>query len=141
MNIEIFRLAVDFGLMVLIWMVQLLIYPGFEFLNKDTFHDWHRKYARNMTFIVAPLMFAQVFMVVYFFYFHAPQFATNVIYATLVALTWISTFLIFIPLHNKLDNEPHNVDTCCKLTQHNWIRVILWTGIVLLDIYLLYKPF
>lgn len=141
MNIEVHRLAIDFGLMVLIWMVQLLIYPGFEFLNKDTFHSWHRKYARNMTFIVAPLMFTQVFMVIYYFYYYPQQFLPNVIYASLVALTWITTFIIFIPLHKKLDNEPHNVKTCCKLTQRNWIRVFLWTGIVLLDLYFVYKPF
>lgn len=138
MKIEVLRLAIDFGLMVLIWMVQLLIYPGFEYLSATTFHKWHRKYARNMTFIVAPMMFAQVFIVGYFFYYFSHQFASNIIYAVLVGLTWLTTFLIFIPLHNKLDNEAHDVSTCRKLTRRNWMRVVLWTGVVVFDLVLLY---
>ena len=135
--IELLRIAVDFGLMVLIWMVQLLIYPGFEYLAASTFHRWHRKYARNMTFIVAPMMFIQVFLAGYFFLYQPDLQSWNIIYAILVALTWISTFLIFIPLHKKLDDEPHNVEVCRKLTKRNWLRVVLWTAIVILDVVLL----
>jgi hypothetical protein len=137
-KIEVLRLAIDFGLMVLIWMVQLLIYPGFKYFDATHFKDWHREYARNMGFIVAPVMFAQVGMCIYFFYNFSGQFTTNIIYAVLIALTWITTFTIFVPIHNKMDRNGMDIALCDTLTRRNWIRVILWTAIVLLDLQMLY---
>jgi hypothetical protein len=29
------RIAVDFGLVVLIWLVQLIIYPSFQYMSAD----------------------------------------------------------------------------------------------------------
>ncbi len=141
MNIEVLRLAIDFGLMVLIWMVQLLIYPGFQYLHPSSFQKWHGKYARNMTFIVAPQMIGQIGIAIYFLYKYPEMFASNVIYAILIALTWITTFLIFIPIHSELDKRGFNSSLCLQLTRKNWIRVVAWTAIVILDLLLLYKPF
>jgi fatty acid desaturase len=141
MNIELLRLAIDFGLMVLIWMVQLLIYPGFQYLNLTSFTKWHGKYARNMTFIVAPMMFSQVAIAFYFFYNFSGMFVANMMYAVLIALTWVTTFIIFIPIHSSLDKQGYNKSLCLELTRKNWIRVILWTAVVILDFQLLYKPF
>lgn len=138
MKIEVLRLALDFGLMVLIWMVQLLIYPGFQYLDERHFKKWHREYARNMGFIVAPMMFAQVGMAFYFFYNFPEMYATNLVYALLVGLTWVSTFTLFVPIHNKLDRIGKQVDVCRDLTRKNWIRVVLWTAVVALDLQLLY---
>lgn len=138
MKIEVVRLAIDLGLVVLIWMVQLLIYPSFKWMAKETFQSWHRNYMQRMTFIVAPLMFAQIGLSLYFFYYYPDMFMPNVTYTLLIAGTWISTFLIFIPLHAKLDKELNAVAYCDRLTHLNWIRVLLWTGILVLDFILLY---
>ncbi|WP_438961403.1 hypothetical protein [Nonlabens sp.] len=137
MKIEIFRLAIDFGLMVLIWMVQLLIYPGFKYFGKDGLSRWHKIYTRNITFIVAPLMFLQIGLVIYFWLYYHLMFAPNLVYAILVALTWISTVFIFIPMHAAIDKNPTE-QNLHKLTQYNWLRVILWTAIVILDFFLIF---
>lgn len=139
MKIEVLRLAIDFGLMVLIWMVQILIYPGFQYLDDKSFIKWHRQYAGSMGFIVAPMMFAQVGLAFYFFYYFPEMFSYNVAYAALIGLTWISTFTIFVPLHKKLDQLGKVSKLCQELTRKNWIRVIFWTAIVLLDLQLLYR--
>ncbi|MDP5076755.1 MAG: hypothetical protein NWQ09_00900 [Nonlabens sp.] len=138
MNLEVWRLAIDFALFVLIWMVQLLIYPGFSHFESAGLARWHRIYTRNMTFIVAPLMIAQLGIAGYFFYAFPAMFATNVIYMTLTAACWITTFIIFIPLHNRIDATPHDRTISVKLTKLNWIRVVLWSLILALDFVLLY---
>lgn len=138
MKIEVLRLAIDFGLFILIWMVQLLIYPSFKWMAADNFKSWHRNYMRRMTYIVAPLMIAQTGLCFYFFYYYPAMVMPNITYSILVASTWISTFILFIPLHGKLDRELNKVALCDSLTHKNWIRVLLWTGVLILDLFLLY---
>src|SRR5919112_3032071 len=57
--IEANRLA-SFGLVVLIWLVQIIIYPAFAEIAPDRFARWHAGYTRAVTWIVAPLMLGQV---------------------------------------------------------------------------------
>lgn len=138
MKLEILRLAIDFGLVVLIWMVQLLIYPSFEYFVGHRLGKWHKIYTRNMTFIVAPMMMAQTGLAFYFIYYYPDMVAANIMYTILVALTWITTVLFFIPMHARIDKNPDDVILCRKLSRWNWMRVILWTAILILDFSLLY---
>ncbi|MEJ7637421.1 MAG: hypothetical protein WKF75_05360 [Singulisphaera sp.] len=57
--IEANRLA-SFGLVVLIWLVQVIIYPAFAEISPDRFVSWHAGYTRAVTWVVAPLMLGQV---------------------------------------------------------------------------------
>jgi hypothetical protein len=45
----------------------------------------------------------------------------------IVALIWLSTFLIQVPLHNALSKEKQS-EKLSKLICTNWIRTILWTA-------------
>ena len=38
------RLIVDSGMCVLIWMVQLIIYPAFHAITPARFSSWHSEY-------------------------------------------------------------------------------------------------
>jgi hypothetical protein len=51
--------VVSFGLIVLIWLVQLVIYPAFASIAPERFARWHARYTRTVTWIVAPLMLGQ----------------------------------------------------------------------------------
>lgn len=138
MKIEILRLAIDFGLVVLIWMVQLLIYPGFKHFGSDGLARWHKIYAGNMTLIAAPMMLAQLGLVFYFYIYFPYMLAPNIIYAVLVALAWLTTFLFFIPMHAAIDKNPKDMALLKKITRYNWMRVMIWTAILMLDLFLLY---
>ena len=60
MIIEVFKFCVDFGLLVLILMVQVIVYPSFLHFSKTNLIKWHQSYTPKITTIVAPLMIAQV---------------------------------------------------------------------------------
>ena len=57
-------LLVDIGLVVLIWMVQLIVYPSFTFYSKENLVNWHQKYTARIAVIVIPLMFLQLILVI-----------------------------------------------------------------------------
>lgn len=124
-NIHPLRMLIDFGLVVLIWMVQLIIYPGFSFYENSDLLKWHKKYTPRITVLVAPLMFIQMGIAIYLSVF---EFSfLNLSYALLVFSTWISTFIYFVPLHQKIEANQDIKMSVMNLSKGNWVRTFLWT--------------
>ena len=121
------RIAVDFGLVVLIWTVQLIIYPGFRYHSPDELAIWHPKYASLITLIVGPLMLAQVNLIGWelFNRFSWLTVAT----AGLVGLMWASTAFQAVPIHNAIAAGDGSSETLARLVIVNWVRTVGWTVI------------
>lgn len=125
------RLLLDFGLVVLIWMVQLIIYPSFLYYSDTELEVWHPIYTKAISLIVIPLMLGQLAMISYQI-FKVRQFYTVVSFGC-VLLVWLLTFWIFVPIHNKLsagEIETFNLEALVNL---NWYRTGIWSLIFLLN--------
>lgn len=124
------RSVIDFGLLVLIWIVQLIVYPGFKYTAVEHFAAWHSQYSMLISFVVVPLMLSQV-GIVGMQLINTPHWAVGVS-ALLVGLVWVSTFFQAVPIHNTLqaatqlspDELQHHAS---RLVSVNWVRTILWT--------------
>ena len=123
---------VDFGLVVLIWLVQLIIYPSFARIDRNVFIAWHGDYTRWITIIVVPLMFAQLFFSIW--QLTSTQHVTSWIRLLLVVAVWLLTFFQAVPLHNQLNNEGNTTALTESLVTVNWPRTILWTLIFVLGL-------
>lgn len=49
----------------------------------------------------------------------------------LVVSTWLVTFIIFVPLHNKISSDQKLTQSLANLVSYNWIRTFLWSLIFL----------
>ncbi|WAC02307.1 hypothetical protein N7U66_00660 [Lacinutrix neustonica] len=132
MTWNIIQLIIDFGLVVLIRMVQLLIYPAFKYFNKTELYLRHSHYTMRMALIVAPLMLSQLVISIYSWYLKVMPLAGW--HLVLVIPAWISTVVFFIPLHKKLSHHNSNSQLLLKLVLYNWLRVIIWTAVFILSI-------
>ncbi len=133
MNIDIIRLLFDFGLFVLIWLVQLVIYPSFCEFAKEDLERWHKKYTRRMTIIVLPLMLGQLSLaIIQVINDHSWYIVFGLI---MICLAWVSTFFQFIPTHNKISFGNADKTVLNMMIRKNWLRTILWTVIFLLSFY------
>ena len=96
--IEPARLIIDFGLVVLIWLVQIIIYPSFEFVESSQFRKWHERYTNRISFFVGPLMLSQVAL----WLTAAYQFNDWLSYFALacIGIVWLSTIGLSVPCHN-----------------------------------------
>lgn len=117
--------VIDFGLVVLIWIVQLVVYPSFHYYDVAGLKRWHRVYTRQVTFIVLPLMLAQVIL-------HAKRlldepYWLGTVQFILIVLVWGITFFKAVPLHTKIDLEDQPAGTITDLVRWNWPRTILWS--------------
>lgn len=129
---ELIKLLSDFGLVVLIVMVQAIVYPSFKFYNKKNLIQWHRLYTKRLAIIVIPLMFAQLILSVILL---STNFSShNILNGLLVIAVWASTFIQFVPIHNRIASESHTDLDLKLLVRRNWLRVALWMGIFVLSL-------
>jgi hypothetical protein len=120
----IFNLSVSWALLVLIWLVQVIIYPGFHRIAADDFIDYHRWYVARISLIVTPLMLAEAVLTVMWLWVAGTPAA--VISAALVLVVWLSTFLLQVPIHNRLKYGKDRI-LIRRLVATNWIRTVGWS--------------
>lgn len=126
------RLFFDTGMFILIWLVQLIIYPSFLFYSKENFLKWHKSYTKALMLIVGPLLAGQGLTVAYQFFttYSFYSFISSILITSAV----VYTFIHFIPLHAELERN-HSFKTIKKLINNNWYRTFIWTLVVIIDVF------
>ncbi|OYV00209.1 MAG: hypothetical protein CFE26_24345 [Verrucomicrobiales bacterium VVV1] len=123
--VEILHSAATWGLVGVIWIVQLVIYPQFATVGEAAFRDYHADDTRRITWVVGPLMLAEVATAAVLLGRGDRPFWLVVSLAPL-AICWLSTACLQVPLHNRLargfETKAHRA-----LVRSNWIRTVAWT--------------
>lgn len=132
MSLDLLRLLIDFGFVVLIWAVQLVIYPSFGYYIKENLYKWHLSYTKRVTFIVLPLMFGQLILSAIQLWQFQNWYTS--LSAILIIVLWLVTFLVFVPLHQSIDDRVPVDNVCKKLVQKNWLRSVLWTFLFIISV-------
>lgn len=131
-DLDVIRNCVDLGMLVLIWLVQLTIYPGFAHLRTEAFPRWHESYMNRMGFVVGPLMLTQPFLIGLQLWLEANLL--HLASAALVALAWLATAVFSVPAHRSLQKSGFDAAVIRRLVLTNWIRTAAWTGVFLLGL-------
>ena len=127
----------NFGIFVMIWMVQLIVYPSFRYVDEKEFTKWHASYTTRISFVVIPLMFGQVGMLGFLLFTNGGTIPL-IAQAVLVSIAWLSTFLLSVPCHNEL-SKAKNPGQIERLVSTNWIRTVAWSLVVVIDVLLMNK--
>ncbi len=125
MIIDILRVLIDFGLVVLIWLVQLVIYPSFRFYDNNDLFRWHKVYKNQLALVVMPLMLGQLSIYIYLVF--SKISLLSIIGLSIAMSLWLLTFFIFVPLHNEISSQDFSEETLKKLIKQNWLRTGLWS--------------
>lgn len=125
MDLALIRILLDFGLMVLIWIVQLVIYPGLCYYKNEDLGKWHKIYTQRIGVIVGPLMIAQLVVTIMQLLQAQNLYTWGSI--IIVLITWILTFLIFVPLHNSIKPGESCEEITTSLVKKNWWRTFFWS--------------
>ena len=118
---------VDFGMCVVLWLVQLVIYPSFLRVEPSKLIAWHKVYTFCVSFVILPLMFGQLVLTI-LSVLEGPSILEWVAFA-FVLVCWILTFFVSVPLHRKIEQNDITRETRQKLITTNWPRTILWSVI------------
>jgi len=120
---------IDFGLVVLIWMTQLVVYPSFTYFSETNLLSWHTKYTSAVSIVVMPLMLGQVA-------FHGWDIFQDFtwlkfIAILLIVMAWVNTFFFAVPLHNKIASSIEVSQSAERLVKVNWFRTVVWSLVFL----------
>ena len=125
MSLEVIRLLLDFGLVILIWIIQRIVYPSFLYYTKENLLTWHKEYTARFAVIVIPIMFAQLGVSAYQLSISFNLY--TIVSIVIISLVWLSTFLQFVPIHSNIARATVDEKTLELLVRKNWIRTALWT--------------
>ena len=128
-----FLFAVDLAAVVMIWMVQWLIYPSFQYFDNKGLVPWHQRYAPRMGRIAAPLMVVQLLCYAYLL---VENFnGINILKSFCVLFTWVLTMGWFVPLHTQISTGVFGIKELNRLVSLNYLRAWAWTLLLVLETY------
>lgn len=124
----VIHLAATLFLVGLIWVVQVVHYPLFAHVGAEQFQGYWRGHTRLITWLVAPSMFAELVTGALLFAVRPPGLSLPVLVVAfgLLLVNWLSTWLVQIPLHERLGRR-FDPATVRRLVLTNWVRTAAWT--------------
>jgi hypothetical protein len=118
--------AVTWYLVGLIWLVQMVQYPMFAYLNREQFTQAHAFHSSAIGLVVAPPMLLELGLAVRIA-FQGGRGMLGWAALALVLAIWASTFFVIVPMHEQLGTRGFDADIHQKLVAWNWVRTVAWS--------------
>jgi hypothetical protein len=128
----------------LIWLIQIVHYPLFAWVGRDSFVDYERNHSNWITPVVGIPMLIEI-VTAGLLALNAPAATPRWLLSVglvMVIAIWLSTAFIQIPCHNRLSTG-FDESAYRWLVWSNWIRTLLWSlrgGLMGYAIWLILKP-
>ena len=109
-----------------IWVIQLLHYPSFHFIQKSDYSKFQQFHMSRISFIVVPAMIIEFITGIMMLQF---GFNSNFLFISslIILLTiWGITFIFFTKMHQVLISG-YNEIIVNRLISINWSRTLLWS--------------
>jgi len=112
-----------------IWLVQLAHYPLFAAVGDAASRGWFVRNQRATAIVVVPPMLLEGATAAAVALAPPPGVSRPAALAglALVAVAWLSTAIVQMPLHARLGQDGHDPATIARLVGSNWVRTIAWS--------------
>ena len=120
-----------------IWVIQLVHYPSFHFIELKQYTTFQRFHMSRISYVVIPAMLTELFTLI-LIVISMDQIDTLVLAsAILLIFIWLMTAVFFSGVHQKL-TLGYDQTVVDKLVKLNWGRTLLWTlRLLLISVYML----
>ncbi len=115
-------------MVAIIWFVQVVHYPLMAKVGQETFAAYERAHVERISWVVVPAMFVELGTALAILALGSSILSTleAALGLTLLAVIWLSTFLIQVPLHERLSAR-FDAESIGQLVDTNWVRTLAWT--------------
>jgi len=122
-----------------IWIVQLVHYPTFLFIDEQKSYDFQKFHMSRISYIVMPAMTTELFSGIYIYIYSNMAIESNLflLALTILIINWIITALVFVKMHNKLLIN-YKIEIISLLVKWNWLRTLLWSVRLILLLRMVY---
>ena len=109
-----------------IWVIQLVHYPSFHFVELKQYTTFQRFHMARISYVVIPAMLTELFTLI-LIVISMDQIDTLIVAsAILLIFIWLMTAVFFSGVHQKL-TLGYDQTVVDKLVKLNWGRTLLWT--------------
>jgi hypothetical protein len=124
----------------LIWFVQIVHYPLFDAVSKETFTQFANRHCQLTGNVVMLPMLGELLsaFVLILLWQGSGRLVVWAGFAIVVAI-WVATLLLSIPCHQKFCTAGFSETTYVSLVAGNWLRTVLWSIRSVLVAWLIYK--
>ena len=116
----------SFWMTAVIFFVQIVHYPLFLKLPFEARIAYGQAHQKAISWIVIPAMLIELGTFLALFFQLWPQWLF-VLSGLLLLGIWLSTFLLQVPCHAKMLQDPQDA-VLQRLVNTNWIRTLFWTA-------------
>ncbi len=109
-----------------IWLVQVVHYPSFNFIDKNFYSDFQNFHIKRISFIVIPVMLLELVSGLILIFLDNRHSTPSLISFGILILIWIITGLFFAKAHQDLI-AGYDREIVKKIIKLNWIRTLLWS--------------
>jgi hypothetical protein len=122
-----------------IWFVQVVHYPLFARADGPASADYARENQHRTGSVVIPFMLVEGLTAAAIAWRPPAGVPRSLAIAgvALVAVLWLSTALVQMPLHARLAGEGHSPAVVARLVRSNWLRTALWSARAALSVWML----
>ena len=109
-----------------IWVIQLLHYPSFHFIQKSDYSKFQQFHMSRISFIVVPAMIIEFITGIMMLQF---GFSSNFLFISslfILLVIWVITLVFFTKMHQGLISG-YNKLIVDRLISINWSRTLLWS--------------
>ena len=137
LSMLLLQLFSTFFMTGLIWVIQLVHYPSFVYVDRKSFVDFENFHGKRISLIVIPAMVLELLSALGL-YLVAPEALLTLagVNLGLLLLVWAVTLMVSARLHGKL-LKGYNPSYIQQLVSTNWARTFLWTARSFLVLYIL----
>ncbi len=114
----------------LIWFVQLSHYPLIAKVGAGDLPAWQADNLARTTWAVGPAMLVELATVALLVFARPAGVSAAAAWAGagLLALIWLSTAVLQVPLHQAILDSSEPALAVERLVRSNWIRTVLWSA-------------
>ena len=130
--------AASLAMAGVIWMVQLVQYPGFLDVGPADFPAFHAAHSQRITLIVGPLMALEGITALWILVARpsgVPPWAA-LLGLGLLGVAVLTTMFVSVPLHGRIASA-WDAEAIRRLVTTNWIRTAAWTARGVLSLWML----
>ena len=133
MDVSVWLIIINACLFAVIWLTQIIVYPGMLFYSEREMTVWHPRYTHRISYIIAPLMLGQLSLYLTVLWTNLSIF--SMLGLLFVLVSWYVTFIIAVPLHNNIESQSETKEIRLRLIKINWYRTAAWTGSFILSLF------
>ena len=126
--LALLHLASTWTMVGLIWLVQVVHYPLFAAVHPSAFPAYHARHMARTSWVVGPPMLLELATALLVTLNPGMPRWLTWLGLGLLAVIWLSTAALQVPLHGELAAKGFNEGTIERLVRTNWIRTTAWTA-------------